>query len=139
MTENELIERLEGAGIRPTAVRLMIGRILDAVDHPVSTLEIEQALDTVDRSTISRSLVLFHEKGLLHMVEDGSGAAKYEFCDGSHDEEESDLHLHFHCRKCGRTLCLHSVPLPPTPLPEGFLQESANFTVTGICDKCNSL
>ena len=129
---------MESLGIRPTAMRIMIGRVLETADHPVSALEIEQQLDTADRSTISRTLSLFYEKGLLHLVEDGSGASKFELCDAFHEEEDSDMHLHFHCRKCGRTLCLHSIPVPEISLPDGFIGESTNFTITGICDKCNN-
>ncbi|MDE5806636.1 MAG: transcriptional repressor [Muribaculaceae bacterium] len=138
MNEKDLTEKMESLGIRPTAVRLMIGRVLDATDHPVSALEIEMELDTVDRSTITRSLSLFHDKGLIHLIEDGSGAAKFELCDSSHDAEDSDMHVHFHCRKCGRTVCLHSVQVPSIELPPNFFGESSNFTVTGLCDHCNN-
>ncbi|MDE6236403.1 MAG: transcriptional repressor [Muribaculaceae bacterium] len=137
MADEEIIEKMNRLGVRPTAVRIMVGRLLLTADHPLSGLEIEQVLDTVDRSTITRSLSLFTEKGIVHVIDDGSGAAKYEWCD-SHDEGDSDRHIHFHCVKCGRTFCLHSNPIPDIPLPEGFLAESANFTISGKCDKCTS-
>ena len=138
MNEEDLVIRLSNLGIRPTAVRLMIGRLLDASDHPVSSLEIETELDTVDRSTITRTLTLVLEKGLVHLIEDGSGASKYESCMAPHGrEQDSDRHVHFHCRVCGNTLCLHSNPIPEIVLPSGFTQESANFTLTGICDRCS--
>ncbi|MBD5237311.1 MAG: transcriptional repressor [Bacteroidales bacterium] len=137
MADEEIIEKMNRLGVRPTAVRIMVGRLLLTADHPLSGLEIEQVLDTVDRSTITRSLSLFTEKGIVHVIDDGSGAAKYEWCD-SHDDSDSDRHIHFHCVNCGRTFCLHSNPIPDIPLPEGFLAESANFTIAGKCDKCTS-
>ncbi|MDE6409155.1 MAG: transcriptional repressor [Muribaculaceae bacterium] len=128
--------KMKEHGIRPTAVRLMIGRVLDSADHPMSSLEIEMALDTVDRSTITRTLAIFGEKSLIHIIEDGSGASKYEICTSDHEETSSDMHLHFHCRKCGQTNCL-PIPIPDVNLPGGFKAETANFTITGLCDKCN--
>lgn len=136
MKDEELTYRLISQGIRPTAVRLLIGRFLKASDHPVSSLEIETALDTVDRSTITRALTLFLEKGIIHAIEDGSGSAKYEMCLTDDVMEDNDRHLHFHCRVCGRTVCLHSIPVIIPELPDGFSPESANFTITGICDRC---
>lgn len=137
MEEDILLTKMSDHGVRPTAVRIMIGRLLESTDHPLSSLDIEMALDTVDRSTITRTIALFNEKGLIHTIEDGSGAAKYEICISDHTHK-SDMHLHFHCRKCGMTTCLHSIPIPEISLPEGFVAESANFTLTGICDRCNT-
>lgn len=136
MSEDLLISKMKNHGVRPTAVRVMVGRLLDSADHPMSSLEIEMALDTVDRSTITRTLAIFSENGLVHIVEDGSGAAKYEICTSDHNEKDSDMHLHFHCVNCGRTMCL-PIPIPAITLPEGFTAESANFTISGRCDICN--
>ncbi len=137
MCEDLLLTKMNEHGVRPTAVRLMIGRLLYSADHPLSSLDIEMALDTVDRSTITRTLAIFSEKGLIHIIEDGSGSAKFEICTADHKKDSSDMHLHFHCRKCGKTSCLHSIPIPEVSLPPGFIPESANFTITGICSECN--
>lgn len=136
MSEDLLLIKMKEHGIRPTAVRIMIGRLLESADHPMSSLDIEMALDTVDRSTITRTLAIFSDNGLIHVIEDGSGAAKFEICSSDHEEESSDMHLHFHCHKCGRTSCL-PIPIPDVEMPSGFLAESANFTITGICSRCN--
>lgn len=126
-------------GIRPTAVRTLLIRTLYSQEAPVSTLQIEKILDTVDRSTISRSLVLMHGEGLLHAVDDGSGSLKYEICRGrqQHDGFDSDLHGHFHCTICGRTLCLHDISIPDLHLPEEYEVRGATLMLTGICPKCS--
>lgn len=128
--------RMKNNGIRPTAVRQMIYRVLQEAPGPLSGLEIEQILDTVDRSTITRTIALFHEAELLHAIDDGSGAMKYELCSSKDHHTAADLHPHFHCRACGRTLCLTGVALPELPLPEGFRAESSNLTITGLCPDC---
>lgn len=116
---SEIESRLQKAGIRPTAVRILIMDALGKLDRPISSLELEMRLDTVDRSSISRTLALLLDKGLVHTIDDGSGSAKFELChchshrsleqeSSAHDcfLGHSDLHAHFHCVRCGKTVCL---------------------------------
>lgn len=128
---------LEAHGIRPTAVRMLIARQLAAASSPISSLDIERLLDTVDRSSISRALSLFLERELTHAVYDGTGAVKYELCRGKHSHSQADMHVHFHCTGCGNTYCLEESPAVTPPLPDGFLPRSTNIVVTGLCDICS--
>lgn len=131
-----LESRLESHGIRPTSSRLLILRVLADADHPLSGQEIEDALETVDRSTITRSLALFVEKGTVHLIEDGSGSAKYELCTSSHAHHHDDMHVHFHCSRCGRTFCFNEIEIPPVNIPEGFIPDSTTYLITGVCPAC---
>lgn len=124
--------------IRVTATRLLVANTLLRADHPLSQTEIEDELQTVDRSTVSRSVSLFLEKGMLHTVDDGSGVLKYEICTSESDENDDDAHVHFHCRRCGRTFCLHTVPVPEVETPSGFTTERASYVLTGLCPQCAS-
>ena len=138
MEEKEFDSLMREHNIRSTAVRRMIYNIMSSAHGLLSALDIEIALETVDRSTITRTLALFHEAGLIHLIDDGTGAAKYEVCN-SHDHHfHSDMHPHFHCRRCGHTFCLSDIPLPPIKVPEGYLVEGMNFTISGLCSVCSS-
>ena len=64
MEETLLRER----GIRPTAVRLLVVRILAEADAPLSLAEIEAMLDTAPKSTIFRALTLFQTHRLVHKI-----------------------------------------------------------------------
>lgn len=133
----ELENRLSSSGVRPTAVRLLIMKYLDSLSHPVSSLDIEKALQTVDRSTISRSISVFVEHHILHPIDDGSGSLKYEICRCNDEHSIQNMHVHFRCIKCGETVCLHSTIIPKVDLPEGFEALGANYVITGLCDKCS--
>ncbi len=137
---NDLIDHLLGeASLRPSPVRRLTLRLLEESTRPVSALDIEMALETVDRSSISRTLTAFTSAGIVHVIDDGSGSTKYELCRHSGDDDNhSDLHPHFHCLECGRTICLTSVAVPPMPLPEGFEARTANYVIKGICDRCSA-
>ena len=86
MIEKRLIDH----GVRPTAVRNMLLSALSAHHGPVSAQELEIELDTVDRSTISRSLATFAEAGLLHIIDDGTGIPKYECCPSERHHTAAD-------------------------------------------------
>lgn len=133
----DIEEMISAAGMRPTPVRLLVARAIAQATCPVSSLDIERALETVDRSSISRTLVLFSEKGLVHSVDDGTGSVKYELCRHCGEEHDRDLHPHFHCQNCGTTYCLEDTPIPVLELPGGFEARSANFVIKGLCPKCN--
>lgn len=59
MNENEYISRLKARDIRPTALRLLILRTMAGFDRAFSLADLEEELDTVDKSTLFRTLTLF--------------------------------------------------------------------------------
>ncbi len=129
--------RMEERGIRPTAVRSLVLRTLADASAPLSVQDMEAMLDTVDRSTITRSMASFQKAGLVHVISDGSAAIKYELCRRDSLQSPSDEHIHFHCERCGRTICMTSLPIPSVTLPEGFTPIKTNYVISGICNKCS--
>lgn len=134
MTSDE--ETLHNAGIRVTAVRLMIWRqVRHNTEGVFSLSDLEEAMPTVDKSTLFRTLSLFGDAHLLHTVDDGSGSQKYCIC--RHDDtRQCSGHVHLTCRICHNTFCLTNVSIPPVPLPDGFMPEETEYVVKGICAKC---
>lgn len=136
---NEDIERRLGEhGVRPSPVRMLVMRVLDGSDEPLAVLDIERELESVDRSSITRTMACFQKAGLVHAISDGTGAVKYELCRSHPHHEHTDEHVHFRCVKCGRTVCLTDIPIPHIELPDGYTALNTNFVITGICDKCNN-
>lgn len=133
---NDIIERLESKGIRPTAVRLLVAQVLANAASPLSLSDIETMLDTAPKSTIFRALNLFLEHRLVHSFEDGSGSLKYELCNGDAECSVNDMHTHFYCEKCQRTFCFKTIQVPTIELPCGFTMRSVNYMIKGLCDKC---
>jgi len=140
-------ELLNGHGIRPTANRTMIVRVLLDAGRPLSMAEVEEALETVDKSIISRTFAALKEKHLLHTIEDGSDSVKYEICRGHGNEDsgcnedtetetDNDAHVHFHCECCGRTWCFEELQVPQVQYPAGFELHFVNYMAKGVCPEC---
>lgn len=124
-------------GVKPTAMRLLVYHELDKAQHPLSLKELEERMVTADRSTIFRTLTLLLQHHLVHGIEDGSGAMKYEICHGQHQCTPQDQHSHFYCERCQRTFCLHETPIPVVDLPQGFQATTINYMIKGICPECS--
>ena len=137
MNENEYISRLKARDIRPTALRLLILRTMAGFDRAFSLADLEEELDTVDKSTLFRTLTLFLAHHLVHGIDDGTGSLKYALCSSDCDCEIDDLHTHFYCTHCRRTFCLRGVAVPQVGLPDGFSAETINFVIKGICADCS--
>lgn len=134
MTTDE--ETLQKAGIHITAIRLMIWRkIKSSFSGVFSLADLEDAMPTVDRSTLFRTLTLFSDAHLLHNVDDGSGTQKYCTCHQD-DTRRCQGHVHLTCRICHKTICLADTVIPSVPLPEGFIPEETEYIVKGICPHC---
>lgn len=140
MENREIEATLSDCGIRPSAIRTLVFKTLVNSNAPLSSQQIETALQSVDRSSISRTMALFAEHDVVHTVDDGSGSMKYEICltQGSHpdDNRADDRHPHFHCVKCGATICLDSQTIPGVALPDGYVATGVNYVVKGFCPKC---
>ena len=138
MNHNADEQTLRNAGVRVTVVRLMIWREIGrSFSGPFSLADLEDALPTVDKSTLFRTLTLLNEAHLLHDIDDGSGTHKYCICHHE-DTRLCSGHVHFSCRICHRTWCISELRIPPVSLPEGFLPEEAEYLVKGICPDCRN-
>lgn len=134
--EKNDLEKLEARDIRPTALRLLILRTMRAFSSAFSLADLEDALPTVDRSTLFRTLTLFLGHHLVHGIDDGSGALKYALCANDCDCAIDELHTHFYCTACRRTFCFRNTHVPRVPLPEGFTADSVNYVIKGRCADC---
>ncbi len=130
------ITLLEEHDIKPTANRVVVAKALASSMTPLSLVELERRIVTIDKSGIFRALTLFREHHLVHVIEGGSEGVKYELCHSHSHEHDEDLHPHFYCEQCQRTYCIDNQPLPDIELPEGFLPHSANLIIKGICPDC---
>ena len=130
-------QTLDNAGIRVTAVRLLVWKtIRTRLANAFSIAELEELLPTVERSTLFRTMHTLVEGELLHEIDDGSAMQKYCVCT-CEDHNHRRGHVHLTCTKCHRTYCLTSVEIPAVPLPTGFQVEHSEYIVKGICSECS--
>lgn len=130
-------EILTRHGVRPTAVRVLIYRQMATHSNTFSLTDLETELDTVDKSTLFRTLTLFSAHQLLHETEDGSGMKKYCLCRNDHFCTPEEMHVHFYCEKCQQTYCLDNVLIPHVNLPSGFQAREIEYLVKGRCANCS--
>ena len=136
MGKEQCVSFLSEHGIKPTANRIIIAETLASADCPMSVKELEYRILSIDKSNIFRTLMLFKEQHLVHVIEDGDGGIKYELC-LSHDHKvDEDEHLHFFCERCHKTICLHEIPVPIISLPAGYELRGISRVVKGLCPKC---
>ena len=123
--------------IKPTAIRLLVLKAMMEFERAFSLLDLENYLDTVDKSTVSRTINLFLDHHLIHCIDDGSGSLKYSVCGEDCSCSIEELHAHFYCQKCHTTFCLRNIPVPTVQLPRNFTLESINYVLKGCCEDCS--
>lgn len=131
-----LEQLLQEHGVKPTANRLLIAKALQEAPGPMTMMELETELETIDKSNVFRALTAFREAHLVHVLEDTGEGIRYELCHSHGEDHDEDLHVHFYCTRCHRTYCLENLPIPAVEVPEGYLWESANYLIKGICPAC---
>ena len=127
---------LEEHGVKATPNRLLVAKALAEAGRPLSLMELEARLETVDKSAIFRTLGAFKDAHLVHALEDSGDGVRYELCHSHHDDQDDDVHVHFYCTKCHRTYCLEDTPVPPVKVPEGYEVESVSYLLKGVCPEC---
>lgn len=136
MTEH-YIKLLEERDIKPTSIRILVLKAMSQFSSAFSLSDLEARLDSVDKSTISRTIRLFHEHQLIHSFDDGSGSAKYSICNRDCACSINDMHAHFYCNYCKKAFCLENVSVPDIKLPKEMEVESINLVIKGFCGRCN--
>ena len=121
-------------GVKVTANRLLIARALEQAGRPLSMMELEERLESIDKSNVFRALVAFKEAHLVHVLE--GDPVRYELCHSHHEDHDDDLHVHFYCVKCHKTYCLEEIPVPSVQAPEGYQVQEESYLLRGICPQC---
>jgi len=98
--------------------------------------DIEAEMPWADRATLFRSLKTFEQKALIHSIDDGGKSGKYALCSESCEVSQHNIHPHFHCDSCGRTLCLPAQEISISHLPGNFLVKSYSLIINGVCNEC---
>ncbi len=136
MSNHDAVDILERHGVRPTAIRLLIYKAMQEFHDTFSLADLEIALETVDKSTIFRTLETFTASHLVHETEDGSGAKKYCVCHNDHNCGPDEMHCHFYCESCHKTFCLDTIHIPPVNCPDGYELHEIEYLIKGLCPDC---
>jgi Fur family ferric uptake transcriptional regulator/Fur family zinc uptake transcriptional regulator len=126
---------LRTAGLRVTVNRVDILKFLMEAGRPLSHAEIQDAMPSLDRVTLYRTLARFVSKDVAHQVQGPDGA--WRFC--AHEpltERCPGNHPHFLCSSCGKMFCLTGHRLPRVEVPGGFIVDGKQFVVYGKCAQC---
>ena len=107
-------------GVKVTANRLLIARALEEAHRPLSMMELEERLESIDKSNVFRALMAFKDAHLVHVL-DGD-PVRYELCHSHHDGPDDDL--------------LENIPIPPVSAPEGYQVREESYLLRGICPQC---
>jgi Fur family ferric uptake transcriptional regulator len=127
---------IRAAGERLTAPRAAVLETLLAARQALTHHEIEQALAprlAVDRVTVYRVLDWLVALGLAHRLAGEDRTWRFLASQG----EGHAAHAHFMCSRCGRTVCLDEVAVPPAvKVPRGFEPSHVELNVKGVCAAC---
>ncbi|MDB5021491.1 MAG: transcriptional repressor [Pedobacter sp.] len=118
-------------------MRLLVLDFLEKQSKAVSLTDMELSMEPLDRVTLFRTIKTFEEHGLVHRIEDGSGASKFAICAADCDStQHHDLHVHFYCSHCNETYCLPKTHIPEVELPANYVALERELIVKGICAAC---
>lgn len=137
-SREEIAETLRKSGYRATAQRILVYEALwRAGSHP-SVSDIHKYATAIDPSislaTVYKNLQLFADIGLVREMGFKEGPTRY----------DPDVHFHINlvCNECGRIEdyeCLSLEEIAPNlDKMAGFLVQSHDFEVRGLCASCRT-
>ena len=141
MSKTEKI--LSNHSIGPTQMRSKIYPYLRRKQSAVSFSDLKKVFaeksetnKTANRTIFYRNHKIFEDKGLIHQINDGIAMAKFAISgENTKSKYGTDLHLHFHCTECKKTICLPN-KIPEESLPSDYKINDVNLVLKGICLKC---
>lgn len=136
MYNKNIEQKLISKKVKPTAMRLLVMEYFVSINTAISLRQIESHFDNSDMSTLYRTLKKFVEHNILHTIDDGTGTIKYAKCIEGCICAKEDLHYHFHCLNCKKTICLTEQSIPSVKLPNNYTMSEANMVVKGMCADC---
>jgi Fur family ferric uptake transcriptional regulator len=132
----DIKERLRELGLRVTASRLAVLRVLAEAERPLSHAEVVDVLGddaTCDRATVYRNLVALVGIQLARVASHAGGVVRYEIA----KDESHRAHPHFLCDGCGVVSCLPETEvLTPKKAKWSKSLAGAEVQFVGRCPTC---
>jgi len=138
LSREEARRTLHDAGLRATAPRVAVFRLLRDASRPLSHAEVVERIgtDDWDAATLYRNLIKLDESGLARVASRVGGVTRFE---AQGENAPAHVHPHFACRDCGNVTCLHDATLS-IPKDEAWREAllDADLQVVGQCPTCRT-
>jgi Fur family transcriptional regulator, ferric uptake regulator len=138
LSREEAKRLMHEAGLRATAPRVAVLRLLAGSTRPLSHSEVLEAVGVADwdQATLYRNLIKLVEVNLARVASTAGGIARYE---ARGEDDGPHLHPHFSCKSCGSVECLPGATLS-SPIDKSWHRslEEAELQIIGECPSCRS-
>ncbi len=128
---------LVGQKLRITKPRVAVFEALEQAKEPVSLRNLVEALSSIDRVSIYRTLELFEKLHIITVVHIG-WKKRYELA-AAHQQHH---HHHLVCTQCGSITEINSERLEDVihtlTGAHGFTPTGHTFEITGLCGNCKN-
>jgi len=130
--------RLNAAGLRATAQRNVILRVIARAAQPMSARELcrRARLSSVDRATVYRIVQSLEAAEIVHHAYTSGRTSFYEIADRC---SKRFCHPHFICKVCGTATCLYGSHVPHLTVPKGYAVERSKMLLFGLCPACSTV
>jgi Fur family ferric uptake transcriptional regulator len=136
---NRLNDILRRKSLSITDSRKKILSLFLATPDALAHGDIEKkAGEKFDRVTVYRTLQTFVEKGIIHAIPTSDNSVRYALCKDCAEGHHHDDHVHFVCSNCQKTICLDDVVSPKIDLPAGYIADTVQVVINGVCKDCTS-
>lgn len=135
----EIQSLLRNAGLRSTAPRIAVLKVLMSARQPLSHSDLADGLESEghDKATIFRNLTDMTEARLLSRIDVGDHVWRFEMRPDS--SEEGGNHAHFVCTDCGDVDCLPDLDLKVSQKKSAKSAKVGNVSeilLKGHCGDC---
>jgi len=112
-------------------------QIIKASKYAVSHSQLQEHMKIeCNRVTIYRILDKLVKQGLIHKIMTVDGITKFAACNSCSKEKHVHNHIHFSCNTCNQVTCLDEIK-PNIVLPKNYVVSQINYTISGVCPRCN--
>jgi len=134
-------QALRDAGLRATAARVAVMKLLSSEGVPMSHADVVDALSDFgfDQSTLFRCLNEMADAGLVARLDLGDQTRRFELRPTGNEVEFT--HPHFMCVDCGKLTCMNdfSIQISPSRGPRrNKLGVITEITLRGHCGTCQT-
>ena len=136
LSREDAKKRVHAAGLRATAPRVAVLRLLAGSKKPLSHTEVVDAIgsDDWDQATLYRNRLKLVAAALARIANRVDGIARYE---ARGEDDSPHLHPHFSCRSCGAVECLPDAKLTgPVDRRWHRSLSTSDLQLTGECPDC---